>query len=160
MSDGGLSTDETRALEARYGVATYSQLPHTTVRGEGCWVWNSEGRRFLDLYGGHAVALTGHCHPRLVAALREQAGKLLFYSNAVSSDVRALALRDPLRHVGVQKSRIFSPHPQTRPRNSPSCPRPGKHLYLSPSELCNFPCATCPIPRLPLRASPARALAL
>jgi acetylornithine aminotransferase/acetylornithine/N-succinyldiaminopimelate aminotransferase len=89
-----ISGDEARALEQRYGIATYSQLPHTIVRGEGCWVWNSDGRRFLDLYGGHAVALTGHCHPRVVSAVQEQAGRLLFYSNAVSSDVRAQALRD------------------------------------------------------------------
>ena len=94
MSGGALSGDEARELETRYGIATYAQLPHTIVRGEGCFVWDSDGRRFLDLYGGHAVALTGHCHPRVVAAIREQAGRLLFYSNAVSSDVRALCLRD------------------------------------------------------------------
>lgn len=107
MSDGGITGDEARAMEARYGVPTYAQLPHTIVRGEGCWVWDSDGRRFLDLYGGHAVALTGHCHPRVVAAIREQAGRLLFYSNAVSSDVRALALRDLAETAPEGVSRSF-----------------------------------------------------
>jgi acetylornithine/succinyldiaminopimelate/putrescine aminotransferase len=61
------------------------------VRGEGSYVWDADGRRYLDMYGGHCVALAGHGHPRLVAAIREQAGRLLFYSNVVYSDVRALA---------------------------------------------------------------------
>ena len=107
MSDAQISGEEARALEERYGVPTYAQLPHTIVRGEGCWVWDSDGRRFLDLYGGHAVALTGHCHPRVVAAIREQAGRLLFYSNAVSSDVRALALRDLADTAPAGISRTF-----------------------------------------------------
>ena len=46
---------------------------------------------YLDLYGGHAVAVTGHSHPKVVSAIREQAGRLLFYSNLVHLDVRALA---------------------------------------------------------------------
>ena len=54
-------------------------------------LWDADGARWLDLYGGHCVALAGHCHPRLVAAVQEQAGRLLFYSNVAYSDVRALA---------------------------------------------------------------------
>jgi len=85
---------EIAELEERYGVPTYSQLPIALVEGHGCWVTDADGVRWLDFYGGHAVALTGHCHPRVVDALRSQAGRLLFFSNAVSSDVRAAALRD------------------------------------------------------------------
>ena len=44
-------------------------------RGEGCHVWDSEGRKYLDLYGGHAVCLTGHCHPKVVQAVQEQIGR-------------------------------------------------------------------------------------
>ncbi len=62
---------------------TYKKLPLKLVKGKGSWVEDDQGRRFLDLYGGHAVAALGHCHPRLVRALQEQAGKLLFYSNVV-----------------------------------------------------------------------------
>jgi acetylornithine/N-succinyldiaminopimelate aminotransferase len=89
-----LPTDEVRALEALHSVPTYAQVPLALVRGEGCRVWDAEGRAWLDFYGGHAVALTGHCHPRVVEALREQAGKLLFYSNVVACEVRARALAD------------------------------------------------------------------
>ncbi len=100
-------TEDIRDAEARYGIPTYSQLPLTLVRGEGCYVWDSDGNRHLDLYGGHAVALTGHCHPRVVAAIREQAGKLLFYSNAVSSDVRARALEDLAATAPEDGFRVF-----------------------------------------------------
>jgi acetylornithine/succinyldiaminopimelate/putrescine aminotransferase len=82
-----------RADEDRYQVPTYDHLPVAVVRGEGCRVWDSEGNPWLDFYGGHAVALTGHCHPRVVEAIRAQAGRLLFYSNAVYNDARARAAK-------------------------------------------------------------------
>jgi acetylornithine/succinyldiaminopimelate/putrescine aminotransferase len=83
--------EEIAAREEEFQLATYKKFPFAPVRGEGSWVETSEGERFLDLYGGHAVCATGHCHPRVVEALREQAGRLLFYSNVVYSDVRARA---------------------------------------------------------------------
>jgi acetylornithine/N-succinyldiaminopimelate aminotransferase len=79
-------------LEKRYSIPSYAQIPVVAVRGEGCRVFDEQGVSYLDYWGGHAVALTGHCHPRVVAAVREQAGKLLFYSNVVFNDVRARAL--------------------------------------------------------------------
>src|SRR5205823_7445138 len=60
-------------------------------RGEGVWIYASNGDKYLDLYGGHAVAGTGHCHPHVVKAIREQAGELIFYSNLVYSRARARA---------------------------------------------------------------------
>jgi acetylornithine aminotransferase/acetylornithine/N-succinyldiaminopimelate aminotransferase len=83
--------EEIAAREEEFQLATYKKFPFAPVRGRGAWVETSEGERFLDLYGGHAVCATGHCHPRVVEALREQAGRLLFYSNVVYSDVRAAA---------------------------------------------------------------------
>ena len=71
------------ATEDRWQVPTYSKFPIAVVRGKGCYVFDADGRRYLDLYGGHAVALPGHCHPRVVAAIRAQAERLLFYSNVV-----------------------------------------------------------------------------
>jgi acetylornithine/succinyldiaminopimelate/putrescine aminotransferase len=78
-------------LEDRFQLATYKKMPVVAERGQGVWLFASDGERYLDLYGGHAVAGTGHCHPLVVAAIREQAETLLFYSNLVYSDVRARA---------------------------------------------------------------------
>lgn len=53
------------------------------VEGRGCHVYDKKGIEYLDLYGGHAVVSVGHCHPTLVRTIREQAAKLMFYSNSV-----------------------------------------------------------------------------
>ena len=58
------------------------------VRGQGSTLWDAEGQEYLDLYGGHAVISIGHCHPHYVAAIREQIGKLGFYSNAVQNSLQ------------------------------------------------------------------------
>src|SRR5436190_19293766 len=68
-------------------------MPVVAERGQGVWIYPSNGPRYLDLYGGHAVAGTGHCHPAVVAAIREQSEKLLFYSNLVYSETRARAAK-------------------------------------------------------------------
>ncbi|MFN2597888.1 MAG: aspartate aminotransferase family protein [Pyrinomonadaceae bacterium] len=82
---------EIAAREERYQLATYKKMPVAVARGRGVWVETGEGERFLDLYGGHAVCATGHCHPHVVEAIRAQAGEVLFYSNLVYSEVRARA---------------------------------------------------------------------
>lgn len=78
-------------LEQTAHLPAYAKLPLVIERGEGCWVYTAEGERYLDLYGGHAVASTGHCHPRLVARLKAQAEALIFYSNVVYNSSRARA---------------------------------------------------------------------
>ncbi len=83
--------EQTVEREEQYQLATYKKMPVVAERGEGVWVYTSSGDRYLDLYGGHAVAATGHCHPHVVAAIREQSAKLLFYSNLVYSESRARA---------------------------------------------------------------------
>lgn len=78
-------------IEDQFQLTTYKKMPIAAERGEGVWIYTAEGDKYLDLYGGHAVAGTGHCHPHVVHSIREQAGKLLFYSNLVYSDARARA---------------------------------------------------------------------
>lgn len=60
---------------------TYLPLPVTFARGEGVWLWDETGKRYLDALAGVAVCGLGHCHPRLVAALCKQAGTLIHTSN-------------------------------------------------------------------------------
>lgn len=82
---------EIAASEERFQLATYKKMNVAALSGRGVWLYAEGGAHYLDLYGGHAVAATGHCHPRVVAAIQEQAAQLLFYSNLVYSDVRARA---------------------------------------------------------------------
>ncbi len=60
---------------------TYGRLPIALSHGRGCWVWDTEGRKYLDGLGGIAVNTLGHAHPKLVPALQEQVGKLIHSSN-------------------------------------------------------------------------------
>lgn len=84
-------TKDVAALEEQFQIATYKKMPLVAERGEGVWLYTNEGQRYLDLYGGHAVAGTGHCHPHVVKAIKDQSDKLLFYSNLVYSEARARA---------------------------------------------------------------------
>ncbi len=60
---------------------TYGRLPLALSHGRGCWVWDTEGRKYLDALAGIAVNTLGHAHPKLVPALQEQVGKLIHTSN-------------------------------------------------------------------------------
>ncbi len=62
----------------------YAQMPVRPVSGHGSWLVDAEGQEWLDAYGGHAVASTGHAPPDVARAIAEQAGRLLFYSAAVA----------------------------------------------------------------------------
>lgn len=95
------------AAEDRYHVPVYAKLPIVLVRGAGSWVWDADGRRYLDLYGGHCVASVGHCHPKVVAAVQRQAERLLFYSNVVYSDARAAACERVARLAPEGLQRVF-----------------------------------------------------
>ena len=82
---------EIKASEDEFQLATYKKMDIAVSRGSGAWVWTSEGDKYLDLYGGHAVCATGHSHPHVVKAIQNQAEQMLFYSNLVYSDIRAKA---------------------------------------------------------------------
>ena len=73
-------------LEMRFGAPNYAPLPVTIVRGNGVYVWDESGRRYIDMMGAYSAASFGHCHPRLVQALTEQARQLDTISRAYFSD--------------------------------------------------------------------------
>lgn len=77
------------------------------VRGEGCFVYDNKGNRYLDLYGGHAVISVGHSHPHYVDALKRQAEKLVFYSNSVHNSLQQ-QLADKLGRIsGYDDYQLF-----------------------------------------------------
>lgn len=88
-----MNFSEIESIEDQYQVATYKKMGIAVERGSGSWVWTSDGEKYLDLYGGHAVCATGHSHPSVVKAIQDQAEKVLFYSNLVYSKTRAVAAK-------------------------------------------------------------------
>ncbi len=99
--------EDPRVREAAVTIPVYGQLPFVPERASGCDIFTRDGRRILDLYGGHAVAALGYGHPRLVEAIREQSSKLLFQSNAVALDIRADAAELLTRVAPHGLERVF-----------------------------------------------------
>ncbi|HXV04378.1 MAG TPA: acetylornithine/succinylornithine family transaminase [Solirubrobacterales bacterium] len=78
---GHPSLAELQEIERRYLMRTYRRAPVEFVRGEGALLWDAEGREYLDFLAGISVCSVGHCHPAVVEAVREQAGRLMHVSN-------------------------------------------------------------------------------
>ena len=91
MLGTALPDSDPRPREAATTLPVYGQLPFVPERAAGCDIITADGRRILDLYGGHAVAALGYGHPALINAITEQSSRLLFQSNAVALEVRARA---------------------------------------------------------------------
>jgi acetylornithine/N-succinyldiaminopimelate aminotransferase len=81
-----MTTQETIELYSKYVIANYKRLPRVIVKGEGCYIWDADGNKILDMFPGWAVSGIGHCHPKVVEALRKQAGELLHIDNTFYSE--------------------------------------------------------------------------
>jgi ornithine--oxo-acid transaminase len=81
-----MNTHQYIDLEHKYSAHNYHPLPVVLSRGEGPYVWDVEGKRYLDFLSGYSAVNQGHCHPRLINTLIEQAGKLTLTSRAFHSD--------------------------------------------------------------------------
>jgi predicted acetylornithine/succinylornithine family transaminase len=81
-----VSLAQLQTLEREWLVPTYARLPVEFVRGEGARLWDGEGDEYLDFLTGISVSSVGHCHPAVVAAIREQAGSLIHVGNLFYSE--------------------------------------------------------------------------
>ena len=96
-----------RIREANVTIPVYGQLPFVPVRASGCDIFTDDGRRILDLYGGHAVAALGYGHPKQLKAVTEQCNKLIFQSNVVALEIRAQAAEKLTRVAPKGLDRVF-----------------------------------------------------
>jgi acetylornithine/N-succinyldiaminopimelate aminotransferase len=90
-----------------YLAPVFAQYPLPIASGEGVWLHTTDGRRILDLYGGHAVAALGYNHPAWTRALTEQARTLSFQTNAVPVDVRVRAARKLIHFSQLDFNSVF-----------------------------------------------------
>jgi ornithine--oxo-acid transaminase len=97
------SADELIAVEAQLGAHNYKPLDVVFARGRGVWVWDIEGKRYLDCLSAYSALNQGHCHPRILAALVEQAEKLTLTSRAFHNDQLARLYEDLARLTGAHK---------------------------------------------------------
>lgn len=89
-----LSPKELIDLEERYGAHNYHPLDVVITRAAGVWVWDVEGKKFLDFLAAYSAVNQGHCHPEIVAALKEQAEKVTLTSRAFRNDQLGPLCRD------------------------------------------------------------------
>ncbi|MGO7036025.1 aminotransferase class III-fold pyridoxal phosphate-dependent enzyme, partial [Rhizobium ruizarguesonis] len=81
------------ATEQRLGAHNYKPLDVVLTRGEGVYVWDTDGNRYLDCLSAYSAVNQGHCHPKILAAMVEQAGRLTLTSRALTVPFAARALR-------------------------------------------------------------------
>jgi len=84
-----MKTQETLDLYSKYVISNYTRLPRVIVKGEDSYIWDADGNKILDMFPGWAVSGTGHCHPKVVAALRKQAGELIHMDNTFYNEQQA-----------------------------------------------------------------------
>lgn len=98
------SSQEAISLEERYGAHNYHPLPVVLTRGEGVYLWDVEGKRYYDFLSAYSAVNQGHCHPRIIQALVDQAKDLTLTSRAFYNDKLGLAEKYVCETFGYQKA--------------------------------------------------------
>jgi ornithine--oxo-acid transaminase len=101
-SDLGNITGELIAAEDRWGAHNYLPLDVVIARGEGAWVYGVDGKRYLDCLSAYSALNQGHCHPRIVRALQEQAARLTLTSRAFRNDQLPRFVEELARLCGME----------------------------------------------------------
>lgn len=102
-SINSLSTSYYLELEEKYGAHNYHPLPVVLERGEGVFMWDIAGKRYYDFLSGYSAVNQGHCHPRIIRALTEQAGKLTLTSRAFHNNLLGEYARYITAYFGYDK---------------------------------------------------------
>ena len=98
-----MKTQDYIERESRYGAHNYHPLPVVLERGEGVYLWDVEGNRHFDFLSAYSAVNQGHCHPKIIAALTEQASRLTLTSRAFYSNVLGAFEEFVTRYFGYQK---------------------------------------------------------
>jgi len=98
-----ISSQEAMALENRYGAQNYHPLPVVLSRGEGVFVWDVEGKKYYDFLSAYSSVNQGHCHPRIIDALTDQAQTLTLTSRAFYNDMLGRYEQYATRYFGYEK---------------------------------------------------------
>jgi predicted acetylornithine/succinylornithine family transaminase len=102
-----MTSQETIALFQQYVIGNYRRYPVCLVRGEGSYVWDAEGQRYLDFFPGWGCDLIGHCPPRVVKAVQEQVAKLIHVPNTWYMEPQGLLARALVERSGLDAQAFF-----------------------------------------------------
>ncbi|GBC85312.1 [LysW]-aminoadipate semialdehyde transaminase [bacterium HR11] len=107
MAEVSVTPIEATDIETRHGIGVFALRGITLVRGEGAVVWDDRGRSYIDCTSAHGVAVLGHCHPAVVAAIREQAGRLMNCTGIFANDQRAALMQELAALLPAGMDRFF-----------------------------------------------------
>jgi predicted acetylornithine/succinylornithine family transaminase len=102
-----MTTAETVALFQQFVIGNYRRYPVSLVRGEGSYVWDAEGQRYLDLFPGWGCDLIGHCPPRVVQAVQDQVAKLIHVPNTWYMEPQGLLAQALVERSGLDAQCFF-----------------------------------------------------
>jgi len=104
-----MTTEETINLFDKYVIANYKRLPRVIVKAKGCYLYDADGKQILDMFPGWAVRGIGHCHKRVVEAIRKQAGELLHIDNTFSgAEANEAAMKLARLYAGKGKYKFIT----------------------------------------------------
>jgi acetylornithine/N-succinyldiaminopimelate aminotransferase len=102
-----MTSQETIALFEKYVIGNYKRMPVSLVRGEGSYIWDAEGKRYLDFFPGWGCNLIGHCPPRVVKAVSEQVAKLIHVPNTWHMEPQGLLAKALVERSGIDAQCFF-----------------------------------------------------
>jgi ornithine--oxo-acid transaminase len=108
MVDTIRSSQQAIALENKFGAHNYHPLPVVLSKGEGVFLWDVEGRRYFDFLSAYSAVNQGHCHPRIIQALVDQAKELTLTSRAFYNDKLGIAEKYICETFGYEKSLLMN----------------------------------------------------
>lgn len=130
-----LSSQEIIGLFKKYVVANYTRFPLCLVKGEGSWVWDAEGNRYLDFFPGWGCNLLGHCPPKVVAAVRDQVGRLIHVPNTWYMEPQGLLAKALGERTGMDGQCFFcnsgTEANEAAIKLARLCGRPGRYKIIS-----------------------------
>jgi ornithine--oxo-acid transaminase len=129
-----MKPEEYMNREETYGAHNYHPLPVVLERGEGVFVWDVEGKRYFDFLSGYSALGQGHCHPKIIQALKEQADKLTLVSRAFYSSVLGEYMEYACRFFGYDKLLPMNSGAEAVETALKLCRRWGYHTKSVPPE--------------------------
>ncbi|MCK9615478.1 MAG: aspartate aminotransferase family protein [Candidatus Omnitrophica bacterium] len=92
-----MKSEDIKKMFSSYSLNTYKRVGPVFVKGKGSFLWDSEGRKYLDLFPGWGVSILGHCHPQVVKVIKEQAAKLIHLPNNLYQEEQAILAKEVIK---------------------------------------------------------------
>jgi len=147
MTSQKLTSEQAMALENQYGAHNYHPLPVVLSKGQGVYVWDVEGKRYYDFLSSYSAVNQGHCHPRIIKALTEQAQTLTLTSRAFYNDKLGVYEKYVTEYFGFEKVLPMNTGAEAVETAIKICREMGLRTERSARKCCYYYCMRPELPR-------------